>query len=516
MPQPPLPPAGDRAARPAAAAADTAAVDAGGVAASASASAVEPPRPLWLTETYPPSRGGMAQSCDRIVHALRTLGISVDVVHLDRRQAPAASAAPAVAGAEDASQAVRADQAFPATSLAVRGEQAPLAARADEAPSVARAECASTAALVAAGRLTDPAVVQATYAAGLATQAATTRPPAVPAIVRRRRGRDIRWPVEADPAHALRSLWSRLENDPERIGITHVVAFGGQLPLLAGPVFAAWLGVPLVTLLRGNDLDAGIFHPQRAGAVYRALERSARVCAVSRDKAEQAAALVPGAPRPAVIPTGIDLARWAPLAGDLERAAAWRRTVPPGLRVLGFFGQIKRKKGAIFLLDALRRGGLAGRFHVRFAGQLDDEVTSWLAEHGGALAHGVEPFDDRYRLLERYPACDLVVLPSLYDGTPNVLAEAAALGVPFLAARTGGMADLLIEGVHGFLFAPGSDDEIAAALGRAAAASDDDLRRMGDACRDLARARLDHLQEAAAYLEVLRETQRASGARSGG
>ena len=31
----------------------------------------EPLRALWLTETYPPSRGGMAQSCDRIVRGLR-------------------------------------------------------------------------------------------------------------------------------------------------------------------------------------------------------------------------------------------------------------------------------------------------------------------------------------------------------------------------------------------------------------------------------------------------------------
>ena len=43
------------------------------------------PRPLWLTETYPPSRGGMAESCDRIVRSLRAAGVTVDVGHLVRR-----------------------------------------------------------------------------------------------------------------------------------------------------------------------------------------------------------------------------------------------------------------------------------------------------------------------------------------------------------------------------------------------------------------------------------------------
>jgi glycosyltransferase involved in cell wall biosynthesis len=209
-----------------------------------------------------------------------------------------------------------------------------------------------------------------------------------------------------------------------------------------------------------------------------------------------------------VIPNGIDLARWQPLAADLARAAEWRRaTVEVGAarrRVLGFFGHVKRKKGALFLLDNLRRADLTGRFHVRFVGELDGEVAAWLERHGGAVAHDVEPFGDRYGLLARYPSCDLVALPSFYDGTPNVMVEAAALGIPMLAARTGGMADLLEDGRHAFLFAPGSDEEAVAALRRAAAAEDTDLARMGDACRELARDRLDHRQETAAYVEVLR------------
>lgn len=372
-------------------------------------------RPFWLTETYPPSRGGMAQSCDRIVHALRSLGVAIDLVHLERR-------------------------------------------------------------------------------------------PVKPRISPRRHGRDFVWPLDGDGAHAIRCLWNCLEGDAERPRITHVVAFGGLLPLLAGPAFAAWLPAPLITLIRGNDLDAGLFQPQRAGVVHRALARSARVCAVSSDKAVQIAALLPGAPPPAVIPSGIDLERWQPQRADLERAAAWRRTIVPGRRILGFFGHVKRKKGGLFFLETLLRSGLASRFHVRFVGELDEEVTAWLAAHGPELFHTVEAFADRYQLLERYPACDLVVLPSFYDGTPNVMVEAAALGIPILAARTGGMADLLQEGRHAFLFAPGSEEELAQALHRAASAADPELERMGDACRELASSRLDHRREAEAYLKVLAET----------
>jgi glycogen synthase len=38
-------------------------------------------RILWLTENYPPQRGGMAQSCDRIIDGLRKNGYWIDVLH---------------------------------------------------------------------------------------------------------------------------------------------------------------------------------------------------------------------------------------------------------------------------------------------------------------------------------------------------------------------------------------------------------------------------------------------------
>src|SRR3954470_23537142 len=47
-------------------------------------------RALWLTENYPPDRGGMAWSCDRIVRNLRRSGVLVDVACFGRAVAPGA------------------------------------------------------------------------------------------------------------------------------------------------------------------------------------------------------------------------------------------------------------------------------------------------------------------------------------------------------------------------------------------------------------------------------------------
>ena len=42
-------------------------------------------RVLLVTENYPPDRGGMSESCDRIVRGLARGGVAVDIVHFDRR-----------------------------------------------------------------------------------------------------------------------------------------------------------------------------------------------------------------------------------------------------------------------------------------------------------------------------------------------------------------------------------------------------------------------------------------------
>ena len=94
------------------------------------------------------------------------------------------------------------------------------------------------------------------------------------------------------------------------------------------------------------------------------------------------------------------------------------------------------------------------------AGEVEEGVATWLtasvnpAAAGQAVAHTLLPFLDRFELLTVYAACDVVALPSFYDGLPNVALEAAALGIPLLASDAGGLADLVDDRI-GFPFAAG-------------------------------------------------------------
>lgn len=292
-------------------------------------------------------------------------------------------------------------------------------------------------------------------------------------------GERIRAPMGYDAAHGLNVLWAHLAQRGTRW--THVLAFGGNLPLLAGPVFANWLGLPLVTELRGNDFDTGLFQPARRTILEDALHRSAHVLTVSRDMRSRLLALYP-AVRVSVIANGIALDHWQALPSDRANAAAWRAdqgiTQETGRVVLGLFGQIKPKKGGVFLLEAIVRAGLAEHVHLLCAGVVDEAVTTWLADHPALAVTHVAAMD-RYALIPWYLACDAVAVPSWYDGMPNVVLEAGGLGVPVLASSAGGMPDVLADVPGATLFAPGDLDDCAAVLEAFVAATRDARSQTG-------------------------------------
>jgi glycosyltransferase involved in cell wall biosynthesis len=195
------------------------------------------------------------------------------------------------------------------------------------------------------------------------------------------------------------------------------------------------------------------------------------------------------------IANGIDLESWQAIAADAQQADELRQQMLGGepRLLLGLFGHIKPKKGADYLLDGLLRSGRAAQVHLLIVGEVDPAFLARLQPEEGddpPFSYTHIPFGDRYALLPMYLACDYVCIPSYYDGMPNVMLEAAALGVPLLASRVGGMADVLEDGRHGFLFEPGDVDGCAMAIGRCFATPESEYAALAESCRDLARERL--------------------------
>ena len=114
-----------------------------------------------------------------------------------------------------------------------------------------------------------------------------------------------------------------------------------------------------------------------------------------------------------------------------------------------------------------------------------------------APRHEVRWVPFRPDVLPFYRLFDVVVLPSRREGLSQALLEAMALGLPVVASRAGGNADLVTHGEDGWLVPPRDGPAFARALARLLA--DRALReRLGARARQTARGRFSLARTAAA------------------
>jgi len=150
----------------------------------------------------------------------------------------------------------------------------------------------------------------------------------------------------------------------------------------------------------------------------------------------------------------------------LSDAAARQQDAPAPLRI-GFVGTLVRHKGAHVLVEAARLLP-AGQFDVEIWGSLDT-FPGYVADLR-RLARGLPVrfhggFDNE-NAAAVYRRFDVLVVPSLWpENSPLVIHEAFMAGVPVVAARMGGIPELVTGGVNGLLYRADDPAALAAALG---------------------------------------------------
>jgi glycosyltransferase involved in cell wall biosynthesis len=246
-----------------------------------------------------------------------------------------------------------------------------------------------------------------------------------------------------------------------------LVGFGGGVPGYLAALWGRWLDTPSVVLFRGNDLDRLIHDPGRGWMVHQTLRLANLVGSVSSEMATRISTLRDG---PVLFtPLGIIPGEWHDFPGDHEEAGLLRsRICPVGKTLVGIFGQLKFKKGLATAIKVFRDHGLSRRARLLTVGDLPEAEANELAATCADFWSS-EPFLPREKLLPLYLACDIVLIPSLYDGMPNVLLEAMLCGKIVVASNAGGIPDLISDGVTGFLFEAGDVFSAADAIARALA-----------------------------------------------
>ncbi|GGB08566.1 glycosyltransferase [Puia dinghuensis] len=79
----------------------------------------------------------------------------------------------------------------------------------------------------------------------------------------------------------------------------------------------------------------------------------------------------------------------------------------------------------------------------------------------------LDPIHDELLLPLLYSAADLCVIPSLEDNLPNVMLESLCCGTPVLGFPIGGLKDVIVDGVNGYLCPAISAEALAQTMARA-------------------------------------------------
>jgi glycosyltransferase involved in cell wall biosynthesis len=133
--------------------------------------------------------------------------------------------------------------------------------------------------------------------------------------------------------------------------------------------------------------------------------------------------------------------------------------------LIGTVANLRATKGYPDLLLAAReviRASDSVRFAVVGRGPLEAELREQHARLGlGDRFTFVGFRPDAVRVMSAF---DVFCLPSRHEGLPVVLMEALALGLPVVATRVGGVAELVTDGEDAVLVPPAQPDRLAEAL----------------------------------------------------
>lgn len=291
-----------------------------------------------------------------------------------------------------------------------------------------------------------------------------------------------------------------------------LVLLGHPLPAgLLGPRLKKRLGLPYAVLLGGAEVTFPATWPVAGQLLRYVMCNASLFIAVSDYTAQAATRLVRGRVRACTLRPALDVDSF-PEPSERMRLEA-RRALGIEGRLVVCVGRLVPRKGQDVLVEAVARlvpdmpdlsvcligqGRLAYRLKRRveylgiadrvfFPGALPREgVLQWLAA-GDVFA---SPCRVRWGGLE-------------VEGFGIVFVEAALMGLPVLAGRSGGSVEAVVPGETGVIVDGNSVDEVSAGLRRLLEASDCTRRTLGAAGRGLALRRHNPAIVGARFRELL-------------
>ncbi|MFC4222719.1 glycosyltransferase family 4 protein [Lysinibacter cavernae] len=214
--------------------------------------------------------------------------------------------------------------------------------------------------------------------------------------------------------------------------------------------------VERLTMWASTDIIA-VSPSLRSAVLERGLTRAAKIRVLGRGSSN-----------------GVDTERFRPDLLDAERRDALRQELglDGSTPVIGFVGRLNAGKGLEFFAEACQLLVAQGhRFQVLVVGGIDDEASRDIAAsfpRDSFSPTGTGPvFTGQVSdTAPYYQVMDILCLPTLREGFPNVVLEAGASGLPVVTTNATGAVDSVVDGETGLIADVASSESLAQKLGQ--------------------------------------------------
>lgn len=207
-----------------------------------------------------------------------------------------------------------------------------------------------------------------------------------------------------------------------------------------------------------------------------------------------------------VIPNGIEFEPPPPVvrAAKLEKLG-----LTPDVKLILCVGDLRPQKGHLYAVGALP--AVLARYPnavlaIAGAGELEHSLR--LRAKALGVSKQLLLLGPRKDVSEFLICCDVFCQPSLWEGCPYAVIEAAGMGCAVVGSAVPGITDLVRDGVTGWLTPPGDSEALAGAL-LSALEDRQERRRRGRAGAEYVRAHHSLGQMVARTAELYEQTARA-------
>jgi glycosyltransferase involved in cell wall biosynthesis len=134
-------------------------------------------------------------------------------------------------------------------------------------------------------------------------------------------------------------------------------------------------------------------------------------------------------------------------------------------KYLLFVGRLSEEKGVSVLIDAYVQNNLCIPLKIVGDGPLRQEIQQHIENTDAKNLIEFLGFQDKSTVLQLMQCAQFLVFPSIwYEGFPLTIAEAFSCGLPVLAPKLGGMAEIVENEMTGLHFEPGNAADLAAKI----------------------------------------------------